>query len=102
MVGVDRDQFDDGIYADGKSVILTSAIKKVDSASYNMVKDVKDGSFPGGESLVFDITKDAVGLPEVNPNLSDDTMKVVNDVYAKLKDGSITVADNNDDGKLIK
>lgn len=102
MIGVDRDQFDDGVYADGKSVVLTSAIKKVDSASFNMVKDLKDGNFPGGQSLVFDITKDAVGIPETNPNLSDDTMKVVNDIYAKLKDGSITVADNNNDGKLFK
>ena len=101
MIGVDRDQFEDGIYADGKSVVLTSAIKKVDSASYNMVKDFKDGKFPGGESLVFDITKDAVGIPEKNPNLSDETMKIVNDIYAKLKDGSIKVADNNDDGKLF-
>ena len=102
MIGVDRDQFDDGVYEDGKSVVLTSAIKKVDSASYNMVKELQNGSFPGGQSLVFDITKDAVGIPETNPNLSDDTMKVVNDIYAKLKDGSITVADNNNDGKLFK
>ena len=34
--------------------------------------------------------------------VSDDTMKTVNDIYAKLKDGSITVADNNNDGKLFK
>lgn len=102
MIGVDRDQFDDGVYEDGKSVVLTSAIKKVDSASYNMVKELQNGSFPGGQSLVFDITKDAVGIPENNPNLSDDTMKTVNDIYAKLKDGSITVADNNNDGKLFK
>ncbi|MDO5516545.1 MAG: BMP family ABC transporter substrate-binding protein [Clostridium sp.] len=102
MIGVDRDQFDDGIYSDGKSVILTSAIKKVDSASFNMVKAVKDGEFPGGQSLVFDITNDAVGIPETNPNLSDETVKVVTDLYAKLKDGSITVADNNNDGKLFK
>ena len=101
MIGVDRDQFDDGVYEDGKSVVLTSAIKKVDTASYNMIKELQNGSFPGGQTLVFDITKDAVGIPEKNPNLSDETMKIVNDIYAKLKDGSIKVADNNDDGKLF-
>lgn len=102
MIGVDRDQYDDGVYADGKSVVLTSAIKKVDSASYNMVKDVLDGKFPGGQTLIFDINQDAVGIPTENPNLSADTMKVVNDIYAKLKDGSITVKDNNDDNSLFE
>lgn len=102
MIGVDRDQYDDGIYSEGKSVVLTSAIKKVDSASYNMVKDLLDGNFPGGQTLTFDITKDAVGIPAENPNLSEDTMKVVEDIYAKLKDGSITVKDNNDDGSLFE
>lgn len=102
MIGVDRDQFEDGIYADGKSVILTSAIKKVEAASYDMVKALREGNFPGGETLTFDITKDAVGIPAENPNLSADTTKVVEDVVAKLKDGSIVVKDNNDDNSLVK
>lgn len=101
VVGVDKDQYEEGIGADNKSIILTSAIKKVDTASYNMVKALKDGSFPGGQQLVFDIAKDAVGIPEKNPNLTDETMKSVQDVTAKLKDGSVTVKDNND-GSLIK
>lgn len=102
MIGVDRDQYDDGIYADGKSVVLTSAIKKVDAASYEMVKEALDGNFPGGKTLTFDITKDAVGIPNENPNLSDETMKVVDDIYAKIKDGSITIKDNNNDGSLFE
>lgn len=102
MIGVDRDQYDDGIYSEGKSVVLTSAIKKVDSASYNMIKELLDGNFPGGQTLTFDISKDAVGIPAENPNLSDDTMKVVDDIYTKLKDGSITVKNNNDDGSLFE
>lgn len=102
VIGVDRDQFEDGVGADGKSVILTSAIKKVESASYNMVKALKDGSFPGGKTLTFDITKDAVGIPEKNPNLGESSTKAVTDLYAKLKDGSVKVKDNNDDKSLVK
>ncbi len=102
VIGVDKDQYEDGIGADGKSVILTSAIKKVDTASYSMVKALKEGNFPGGKQLIFDITKDAVGIPEKNPNLSDATTKAVQDLSAKLKDGSIKVKDNNDDKSLIK
>ena len=101
VIGVDRDQYQDGVGADNKSVVLTSAVKKVETASYDMVKQLKDGKFPGGQTIIFDITKDAVGIPEKNPNLTDDTMKTVNDVVAKLKDGSVKVNDKND-GSLIK
>lgn len=101
IIGVDRDQYEDGMGADSKSVVLTSAVKKVETASYNMVKALKEGNFPGGQTLTFDITKDAVGIPEKNPNLSDASTKAVQDLYAKLKDGSVTVKDKND-GSLIK
>jgi len=101
VVGVDKDQYQEGVGADGKSIVLTSAIKKVEAASYSMVKALKEGTFPGGKQLVFDVTKDAVGIPEKNPNLTDDTMKVVSDITAKLKDGSVKVKDAKDDS-LIK
>ncbi|WP_297423087.1 BMP family ABC transporter substrate-binding protein [Clostridium sp.] len=101
VVGVDVDQYQEGVGDNGKSIILTSAMKKVDAASYNMVKALKEGNFPGGQTLTFDITKDAVGIPEKNPNLSDETMKTVQDLVAKLKDGSVKVNDKND-GSLIK
>ena len=92
VIGVDSDQYDDGIYADGKSVVLTSAVKKVDNVAYDMIKAELDGKFPGGQTLVFDIKNDAVGLPSKNPNLSDDTINGVNSVIEKIKSGDITVS----------
>ena len=92
VIGVDRDQYDDGLYADGKSVVLTSAMKKVDAASYNAVKDIYNNEFKGGQSVVYDITKDAIGLPDVNPNLSDETISKVNDIVQQMKDGKIIVS----------
>lgn len=101
VVGVDGDQYNDGITESGKSIILTSAIKKVDSASYEMVKEFKEGKFQGGKILTFDITNDGVGIPAENPNLTgEDVMPAVEDVIGKLKDGSITVA--AEQGDLIK
>lgn len=99
VVGVDVDQYDDGIYADGKSVILTSAVKKIDTATYDVIGMEVNGTFPGGQTLMYDISNDGVGLPEVNPNLSDETTAVVNDVYEKVKAGEITVV--NDSTGLI-
>ncbi|SFD00657.1 BMP family lipoprotein [Clostridium uliginosum] len=97
VVGVDSDQYNDGIYKDDKSVILTSAMKKVDQASYDMVKSLKDGKFPGGKELKFDATNDGIGIPEKNPNLNENTIKTVKDVFAKIKDGSIKVSDKQGD-----
>ena len=101
VIGVDSDQYNDGVIDSGKSVVLTSAVKKVNSASYNMVKEFKEGKFQGGKVLTFDIATDGVGIPEENPNLTgEDVMPAVNDVISKLKDGSIKVSDEQ--GDLIK
>lgn len=100
MVGVDVDQYEDGKYEGDKSVVLTSAMKKVDKVSYDMVKAELDGKFPGGETLTFDATNDGIGLPEKNPNLSDDTVKKVEEVFQKIKAGDIKVSAEK--GDLLK
>ena len=100
IVGVDVDQYADGLYGD-KSVVLTSAVKKIDNASFDMIAAELNGEFPGGQTLTFDASNDGVGIPAENPNLSEETMTVVNDIYAKLKSGDITVVAEND-GSLIK
>jgi basic membrane protein A and related proteins len=100
IVGVDVDQYADGVYKDDKSVIITSAMKKIDQASFDMVKAEQEGKFPGGQTLTFDVKNDGVGIPEKNPNLSDETVTKVNEVTAKLKSGEIKVA--AEQGSLIK
>ena len=103
VIGVDSDQYKDGVYdtANNASVILTSAMKYIDQATYDMIKAEVEGQFPGGETLTFSVQNDGVGIPAENPNLSEDTIKTVNDVYAKIKAGEVTVIDTND-GSLIK
>ncbi|MDD6794627.1 MAG: BMP family ABC transporter substrate-binding protein, partial [Clostridiaceae bacterium] len=96
-IGVDTDQFEQGKYDGDKSAILTSAMKKLDTVTYSLIKDMKDGKFEGGKTLTFDATTDSVGLPEKNPNLSDDAQAKVKEVSEKLKDGSIKVSDQKGD-----
>ena len=91
VIGVDCDQYDDGIYEGNKSVILTSAVKKVNEAAYKMIQDELNGTFPGGQSLVFDAKNDAVGIPQENPNLSENTVTQVNEVLESIKNGEIVV-----------
>ena len=100
IVGVDGDQYAQGIYSGNKSIILTSAMKRVDSAAYDMIKAEKDGKFPGGQTLVFDAKKDGVGIPALNPNLKPEVAKKVNEVLAQLKAGKIAVSAEK--GELIK
>jgi basic membrane protein A len=100
VIGVDVDQYDEGIYDGTNSIILTSAMKKIDQATYDMIKAQLDNNFPGGQTLTFDAANDGVGLPNENPNLSDDTEQKVKEVYAKVKNGEVKVS--SEQGDLIK
>ena len=91
VIGVDSDQYADGIYEGNKSVILTSAIKKVNEAAYQMIEAELNNEFPGGQSLIFNAKNNAVGIPEENPNLSEDTVAKVNEVLEAIKNGEIEV-----------
>ena len=91
-IGVDKDQYADGIYNDnGDSAVLTSMMKRVDVAAYNVAEATYNGEFPGGQILVFDLTNDGVGLPAENPNLSQAIIDEVAQYKAGILDGTYTV-----------
>ncbi len=100
IVGVDVDQFSQGVYKDDKSIILTSAMKRIDQAAYDMVKAAKEGTFPGGQTLTFNAKNNGVGIPATNPNLSAEVQTTMKDIFAKLQSGEITVS--AEQGDLIK
>lgn len=100
VVGVDVDQYAEGIYTEGKSAILTSAMKGIEQATYDMIMAEKDGKFPGGQILTFNAKNNGVGIPDENPNLDDEVEKKVEAVFKDLQDGKITVA--AEQGSLIK
>ncbi|WP_195999810.1 BMP family ABC transporter substrate-binding protein [Clostridium sp. 1001271B_151109_B4] len=91
VIGVDSDQYADGMYEGSKSVILTSAIKKIDEAAYQMIEAQLNDEFPGGQVLTFNAENDGVGIPAENPNLNDDTVTKVNEVLDAIKNGQIEV-----------
>ncbi|WP_291649227.1 BMP family ABC transporter substrate-binding protein [Clostridium sp.] len=100
IIGVDVDQYADGIYKDDKSIILTSAMKKIDTATFDMIKDELDGKFQGGKTLMFDAKNDGIGLPKENPNLSKETTEKVDEIFNQIKEGKIKVS--AEQGDLIK
>ena len=100
IVGVDVDQYSEGIYDGDKSIILTSAMKQIDKSAYDMIKFETEGSFPGGETLMFSAKNDGIGIPDENPNLSEDVQNKVAEVFAQIKAGTLVVSDVQ--GDLIK
>ena len=58
-IGVDADQGYLGAH------ILTSAVKRVDQAVFQMIKDEDSGDFPGGKATVFGLAEDGVGIGDI-------------------------------------
>lgn len=89
-IGVDRDQYEDGKVGD-KSVILTSMLKRVDTAAYSASKAVAEGKFNPGVK-VFDLKIDGVGAElSKGRNLNDSVIKLIKDYEAKIKSGELKI-----------
>ena len=92
VIGVDSDQYDAGLVGDtGKSVTLTSALKRVDVAAYDYIDAKLNGKFPGGQTISLSIKENAVGIPAENPNLSADVVAKVEEARKAILDGKVTV-----------
>jgi basic membrane protein A len=57
-IGVDQDQYES--FPEVRSVLLSSAVKRVDVSVFNAIKTFTDGKFKGGK-LLFDLSNDGVG-----------------------------------------
>jgi basic membrane protein A and related proteins len=87
-IGVDSDQYLTAT-ADQQPHILTSALKRVDVASYDFIKSVDDGA-PKTGYVTYDLKNDGVGYSTSGGFL--DSIKADIDGYAdKIKSGDIKV-----------
>lgn len=106
VVGVDKDQYTDGIFKAKdksgkdveKSVILTSAMKRVDVAVTEILNKIKDNAFKGNTTLTFGIKEKGLALPEKNPNLSKEISEKMMTIIKEIEEGKIVVVD--DESKL--
>jgi len=89
-IGVDSDQYQDGIYKDAKSAVLTSMIKRVETASKVALESVKNGSFKA-DVVVLDTKADGVGFSAANPELDKSIVDQVNTVRQNIIDGRVKV-----------
>ncbi len=69
-IGVDSDQYEDGVYADGKSAVLTSMIKKVENSTLDALQKIANGTWAGGV-VVQNMANGGVGFSTTNSELKD-------------------------------
>ena len=82
-VGVDADQGHLGAH------ILTSAVKRVDSAVLQTIQSVQEDSFEGGADTTFDVESEGVGLGEISDRVPDDVASEVADLEQQIADGKV-------------
>nr|WP_221297940.1 BMP family protein [Rummeliibacillus stabekisii] len=91
VIGVDRDQYDEGKVNDKTNITLTSVLKRVDTAAEKVSKDTKDGKFPGGKTITFGLKDKGVDLADDHGVFTDDTKKKIDEFKEKIISGDITV-----------
>lgn len=87
VIGVDRDQYDQGLPED---VTLTSMVKRVDNAVKDVSQQTMDGKFPGGKVLEYGLKDNGVGISDSKQHISDAILKKVEEYKKKIIDGDIT------------
>ena len=81
-IGVDADQSFLGPH------ILTSAVKRVDTAVFLAIKSVVDGTFKGG-NMSFGLKQNGVGIGKISPKVPQSEVAKVNQIRADIISGRI-------------
>ncbi|MBQ8816004.1 MAG: BMP family ABC transporter substrate-binding protein [Lachnospiraceae bacterium] len=89
-IGVDSDQSHHA-----PENIITSALKRVDTASYEISKAVLEGTYKAGV-VTYDLASEGVDYV-ASDLLPDDVKKAIDDVKAKILAGEIVVPNNQAD-----
>lgn len=96
-IGVDKDQ--NFLAPDN---VLTSAMKRVDNAIFDMTKKLTMGQFKGGETVVYNLSNDGVGIaPTSSKHVPQSILTEVEGLIAKIKAGDISVPATNAEYKAF-
>ncbi|MDR1839218.1 MAG: BMP family ABC transporter substrate-binding protein [Treponema sp.] len=90
-VGVDSDQYEEGLYTETDSAVLTSMLKRVEISVIYALNAVKNNTFKG-ESITFDLKIDGVGYSSANSALSKNIIDKLEVIKRQISNGEITVA----------
>jgi basic membrane protein A and related proteins len=98
VIGVDRDQ----AYLAPDNT-LSSMVKHVDNAVYDITKMLTEGNFPGGKDTVLGLKEDGVGYaPTTKDHVPADVLQKVDQFKADIVAGKITVPATEDELKQFE
>lgn len=89
-IGVDSDQYADGLYEDNKSAVLTSMIKRVETCSLVTLKEIESNSFKGGV-VNLALKDEGVDYSTANAALSKSVVSSVDAVKTLIADKQIKI-----------
>lgn len=84
VIGVDRDQYDEA-----PENMLSSTMKRVDVAIYELVKKLASGEKIGGGMTIFGLDDDAVGLSPSTQNIDKEILQKCLEMTEKLRSGEV-------------
>ena len=103
-IGVDLNQDNDQ-----PGHVLTSMVKRVDTATYGVIKSIVDGTFEGGTTLYLDVAGDGVSLTDfsvmknaLGEKFPEEIVKKIDELSEKIKSGEIVVENYQGFGKKAK
>lgn len=96
-IGVDQDQS----AVSTKNKVLASMIKRVDTATYTMVKALQEGTFKG-EVVTLGLKEEGVGYSDGGNNVPAEVKTVVEKYQKAIIDGTIVVPGTIDELKAFK
>lgn len=97
-IGVDQDQ--NALAPDN---IITSAMKNIDTAVFNLSKSMIEGNYKSGEIVVNTLETDGVGIaPTSSKNVPPDVLEYVKVESEKIKSGEIKVPQNEKEYNELK
>ncbi len=86
-IGVDADQ------SAVNSSVITSALKRVDTAVYDTINNFENGSYTNNPPK-FDLAHDGVGYGTVSSDVPADAKAKADDFASQIKSGSLVVPEN--------
>jgi basic membrane protein A len=99
-IGVDSDQYEEGIYSGSDSAVLTSMLKWVDKSLIYCLNAVQNNTFKG-EIITFDLKADGVGYSAANPALGKNIVDQLEVIKRRIVSGQIKIAATHAEAKLL-
>ncbi|MGN0740947.1 MAG: BMP family protein [Treponema sp.] len=89
-IGVDSDQYEEGLYSGTKSAVLTSMVKRVDVAAITALKCTGENSFKSGV-ITLSLKDKGVDFSKSNPELTPAVIHQVEKIKQNIIAGKIKI-----------